>query len=331
MLFPVGPSQVADVAGFGIWQSVGLEGIPMGGALIEISNELAAAAELAGPAVVAVAGHSRGSSSGIHWKRDVVVTANHTVKRDEDIEVMVADGRSLAASLAGRDSGTDLAVLKVAGLGDSPAKFGDEASARVGNLALVLGRHRENGLMASMGAVSLVADSRRTWAGGTLDRYIRLDVAMYPGSSGGCVVDVEGRILGMATAALSRVAPLTVPVSTVNRVATTLLEKGHIPRGYLGIGLQPVAIPAELKSSLSLANSSGIMVLSVESGASAERAGILLGDILVTFDGQPLQRVHELQNFLGADVVGKSKNVRIIRGGKLVEVPVTVAERPRGN
>jgi S1-C subfamily serine protease len=303
----------------------------MGSALIDISNDLAAAAEKAGAAVVAVAGRAHGSSSGIHWRKDVVVTANHSVKRDEDIDVQLPDGRALKATLVGRDNGTDVAVLKVAGLGDSPAKFGDENSARVGHLALVLGRHRENGLMASLGAVSLVADSRRTWAGGTLDRYLRLDVALYPGSSGGSVVDVEGRILGMATGALSRVAPLTVPVTTVNRVTATLLEKGHIPRGYLGIGLQPVAIPAELKSSLALDNGSGIMVLSVEPQGSADRAGILLGDILVTFDGHPLQRVDDLQTVLSGDVVGKSKNVQVIRGGKLVQMPVQIAERSQRN
>jgi S1-C subfamily serine protease len=303
----------------------------MGSALIDISNDLAAAAEQAGAAVVAVAGRAHGSSSGIHWRKDVVVTANHAVKRDDDVEVLAADGRVLHATLAGRDNGTDVAVLRVEGLGESPAKFGDEKSARVGNLALVLGRHRENGLMASLGAVSLTADSRRTWAGGTLDRYLRLDVALYPGSSGGSVVDVEGRILGMATAALSRVAPLTVPVSTVNRVTATLLEKGHIPRGYLGIGLQPVEIPEELRSNLSLTNHSGIMILSVEPGGSADRAGILLGDILVTFDGQPLQHVRELQTVLSGEVVGKTKKVQMIRGGKLVEVPVTIAERSQRN
>ncbi len=270
----------------------------MRSALVEISNQLASAAERAGSAVVNVAGRWHGSSSGIHWRRDVVVTANHTVKRDEDIAVTLPDGRSLKATLVGRDGGTDVAVLKVEGLGESPAQFGETSIPRVGNLALVLGRHRENGLMASLGAVSLVSDSRRTWAGGTLDRYIRLDVSLYPGSSGGSVVDVEGRIIGMATAALSRVAPLTVPIATVNRVSATLLEKGHIPRGYLGIGLQPVSIPADLQSKLSLANTNGIIVLSVETGGPAEKGGLMIGDILVTLEGQALEQTDDLQTAL---------------------------------
>jgi S1-C subfamily serine protease len=301
----------------------------MGSALVEISNQLAAAAERAGSSVVNVGGRSHGSSSGIHWRRDVVVTANHTVKRDEDIAVTLPDGRSLKATLVGRDGGTDVAVLKVEGLGESPAQFSEASAARVGNLALVLGRHQENGLMASLGAVSLIADSRRTWAGGTLDRYIRLDVALYPGSSGGSVVDVEGRIIGMATAALSRVAPLTVPVSTVNRVTSTLMEKGHIPRGYLGIGLQPVSIPADLKSKLALANTNGIIVLSVEPGGPAERGGLMIGDILVTLEGHALEQTDDLQTVLNADAVGKSRKVQAIRGGKLVELSVQIAERPR--
>jgi len=300
----------------------------MGSALVEISNQLAAAAERAGSSVVNVGGRSHGSSSGIHWQRDVVVTANHTVKRDEDIAVTLPDGRKVKATLVGRDGGTDVAVLKVEGLGESPAQFNEASAPHVGNLALVLGRHQENGLMASLGAVSLVADSRRTWAGGTLDRYIRLDIALYPGSSGGSVVDVEGRIIGMATAALSRVAPLTVPVSTVNRVTATLLEKGHIPRGYLGIGLQPVSIPAELKTKLSLANN-GIIVLSVEPGGPAERGGVMIGDILVTLEGHSLEQTDDLQAVLNADAVGKSRKVQAIRAGKLVELSVQIAERPR--
>jgi S1-C subfamily serine protease len=287
----------------------------MGSTLVELSNQLAGAAERAGAAVVNVAGRSHGSSSGIHWRRDVVVTANHAVKRDEDIAVTLPDGKSLKATLVGRDGGTDVAVLKVEGLGESPAQFSEASDARVGNLALVLGRHQENGLMASLGAVSLVSDSRRTWAGGTLDRYIRLDV--------------EGRIIGMATAALSRVAPLTVPVSTVNRVTSTLLEKGHIPRGYLGIGLQPVSIPADLKSKLSLANTNGIIVLSVEPGGPAERGGMMIGDILISLEGNALEQTDDLQTLLNADAVGKSRKVQAIRGGKLVDLSVQIAERPR--
>jgi S1-C subfamily serine protease len=301
----------------------------MGNALIEISRELARAAERGGASVVAVIGRPHGTSSGIHWGRDLVVTANHSIRRDQKLGVLTADGRTLEATLSGRDSGTDVAILKVEGLGDSPAQFGEAAEARVGNLALVLGRHRENGLMASMGVISLVADSRRTWSGGTLDQYIRLDVALYPGSSGGSVVDVEGHILGMAAAGLSRVAPLTVTVSTVNRVTKMLLEKGRIPRGYLGVGLQPVEIPAVLKSKLSLTNSSGIILLNVEPDGPAARAGMMIGDILVTLEGKPIDEIDNLQSFLDADAVGKSRKIQAIRGGKLIDVTVTVGERPR--
>jgi S1-C subfamily serine protease len=185
--------------------------------------------------------------------------------------------------------------------------------------------------MASLGAVSLVADSRRTWAGGTLDQYLRLDLALYPGSSGGSVVDVEGRILGMVTAALSRVAPLTVTASTVNRVTKTLLEKGRIPRGYLGVGLQPVEIPAELKSALSLSNSSGIILLNVEPDGPAATAGMMIGDILVTLEGKPIDEIYNLQSFLDAEAVGKSRKIQAIRGGKLIDLTVTVGERPSRN
>ena len=301
----------------------------MGNALIEISRELAQAAERAGSSVVAITGRPHGTSSGIHWGPDLVVTASHTIKRDQHITVLSADGRTLEAALAGRDTGTDVAVLKVEGLGDSSAQFGEPTQARVGNLALVLGRHRENGLMASLGAVSVVSDSRRTWSGGTLDHYIRLDVALYPGSSGGSVVDVEGRIIGMATAGLSRVAPLTLTVSTVNRVTKTLLEKGRIPRAYLGVGLQSVAIPAELKTKLSLSNSIGIILLSVEPEGPADVAGMMIGDILVTLEGKPMDDIDNLQSFLDADAVGKPRNVQAIRGGELIELSVTLGERPR--
>ncbi|HMD98262.1 MAG TPA: trypsin-like peptidase domain-containing protein [Terriglobia bacterium] len=299
--------------------------------VVSLSNELAKLVERFQPDVVAVHARPHYPSSGVLWRPDIIVTADHTVRREEDIQVTLSDGRTVSAALVGRDSRTDVTVLKVKGLGSpttSAARAGVSDPARAGELALVLGRSPDSGPNASLGIISAVSGPWRTWRGGRLDSYIRLDATLFPNSSGGMVVDCRGQILGIATSGLSRIAGLAIPASSVNRVVDGLLEKGYLPRGYFGIGVQPVVIPEALREKLSVPGQNGVIVVSVEPGGPAERAGVLLGDILVGLDDASLEGIEDLRSFSDSGVIGKLVKARIIRAGAIAEVGITVGERP---
>jgi S1-C subfamily serine protease len=299
----------------------------MQSALVSLSNELATLVEEFQSHVVAVHARAHYPSSGVHWRPGTIVTADHTIRQEEDIQVTLAGGKRVDATLAGRDPGTDIAVLKVEGLGSSAIPVGGGDPAKVGELALVLGRSPDSGPNASLGVVSAFSGPWRTWRGGRLDHYIRLDATLFPNSSGGAVVDCHGRLLGIATSGLSRIAGLAIPVPSVNRVVDALLEKGHVPRGYLGIGVQPVAIPDALRTSLSVTGKNGVMVMKVEPGGPADQAGVLLGDILVGLGNAQIEEIEDLQSFSDSGVIGKPVKAKLIRAGALREVTITVGER----
>ncbi|HZT33634.1 MAG TPA: S1C family serine protease [Bryobacteraceae bacterium] len=296
--------------------------------MIAVSQQLADAVERAGKSVVAVSARPRLASSGVVWRDGIVVTADHTIRRTEEITVSLPDGRTLAAALAGRDSATDLAVLKVEGAGLPVPEFATGPLA-VGSLVLAVGRSPETGANASLGVISSLAGPWRTWRGGRVDRFVRLDLSLYPGSSGSAIIDAQGRALGLATTGLSRSAPLAIPAATVERVLAELLTRGHIARGYLGLGLQPVVLPEHLSSRLNLPERGGVIVLSVEPAGPAERAGVVLGDVLVALRGQPVRDTDDVQAFLETEFVGQAVPARILRAGVLTEFPITIGERPR--
>lgn len=300
----------------------------MSSALLALSNNLADAVEQAGNAVVAVNARQRMSSSGVCWRPGVIVTADHTVKREEEITVTLPDGRTVPATLAGRDTSTDLAVLKSEV--DLPiAEIGDASLLKVGHMVLALGRSGEIGLSASLGVVSAKSGAWRTWRGGQIDQFLRLDLTLYPGSSGGPLVDASGRVVGINTSGLSRRMDLVIPASTVNRVVDQLLEKGHIARGYLGLGMQPVRLPDTLKNTLNLSEAGGVIVVNIEPNGPADQAGVLIGDVLVEFDGKPVSDTGDVQAILGSERVGKTISAHIVRGGLSVELAIAVGERPQ--
>src|SRR4029077_16751358 len=222
----------------------------MSSQLIELSDALAQATDRAATSAVAVHTEARGSSSGMIWRPGIVVTSEHALRRDEEIHITLAGGRVAPATLAGRDPSTDLAVLKCAEATTSVNEFGDAVQVKPGTLTLIVGRTRASGPMAALGVVSLVAAERKTWTGTSLAPYIRLDVAIQPTASGGAAIDAHGRVFGIATPRFARFGAIAVPALTVNVVVDTLLEKGRIPRGYLGVGLQPVRLPDTLRQSL---------------------------------------------------------------------------------
>jgi S1-C subfamily serine protease len=287
--------------------------------LSELSNQLAHAVELGEQAVVAVHGRPHVPSSGILWRAGVVVTSDHTLKRDEDITVTFADGSNLPATLAGRDGGTDLAVLRVTGETTGAAKTVPDASIKPGNLVLALGRRGANGVSASFGVISAVGGPWRTWRGGQIERFIRPDVNIYTGFSGGALVDAEGRVIGLNTSGLTRGTGVTLPASAVSRVTDELLSRGHVRRGFLGVGLHPVQLPDGGK---------GLIVLSLEPGGPAHKAGVFVGDVLLTLGGETVDDTDDVQSHLGADQIGKTVAAEILRGGSRMQIGIVPAERP---
>ncbi|HEY6250237.1 MAG TPA: trypsin-like peptidase domain-containing protein [Candidatus Angelobacter sp.] len=292
-----------------------------------LSNQLSDAAAAAGKSVVAVAGR-RHPSSGILWSSDSVVTSNYALRRDEDISVVIASGESVSARVMGRDPSTDLAVLRLEQpVQGEPAPWGDASKLRVGELVLAVARTWRGNIVASSGIVSGLMGRWRTWRGGELDQFIRPDLTLYPGFSGGPLVNPQGEIVGLNTAGLHR-SGITVPAATVGRVTTELLEKGRIERPYLGLAMQPVALPESLRSTLNLMASEGLLVAHVEPGSPADKGGMLLGDLLIEIEGKPTADTDAVQEVLRAFKVGRTIAIKLVRGGALSTASLTLAARP---
>jgi S1-C subfamily serine protease len=298
------------------------------GLLAALSNDLAAAVETVGRSVVAIHARRRIPASGVVWQPGVVVAAHHTIQRDDDITVTLHDGSSASATLAGRDPSTDLAVLRLADGATAPAATAATEIPRVGQLALALGRPGTS-ITASHGIVSAVGGEWRTWQGGTIDRFVRLDLAVYDGFSGSALVDATGRVAGINTSGLARATALTVPASTVSRVATQLLARGHVARGWLGIATQPVRLPAALLRCAGTVAAVGLVVVNVEPDSPADRGGLLIGDILLALDGHAVSDPGDVLAALGGDRIGQPVTLTVARGGRPEQLAVTVGERPR--
>jgi S1-C subfamily serine protease len=296
--------------------------------LVALSNSLAEAVETAGNHIVAVSARRRSAASGIVWREGVVVTADHVIERDDKISVSFGDGAKAEATLAGRDPTTDLAILTVKTNETQPATSPESKDLKVGHLVVAVARPGENGLSVSFGSISGLGGQWRTWSGGKIDQLIRPDVTFYPGFSGGALVDMTGRIVGVNTSGLSRSMPLTIPSSTVNRVVETLLKSGRISRGYLGVKMQSVTLSEGQTRALGLPDGKGLLVVSLEPAGPAATAGVLVGDILIAIEGKPVTESDSVQAVLDPETVGKPVTLRIVRGGSEANVRVTVGERP---
>ena len=291
--------------------------------LAALSSDLAAAVERAARATVAVNARARLPSTGVHWRAGVIVAADHAVRLEEGITITDSQGRTLPAVLAGRDPSTDLAVLRVTAPELATAELGDPAALRVGHLVLAVGR----GPSASWGIVSKAGGPWQTWRGGRIDRLLRLDLTLYPGFSGGPVADADGRILGIATSGLARHASIAIPATTVDRVAGDLLRAGRVARGYLGVGLQPIELPEDLRRRAPAAGVRGLIVVTIQPDGPAASAGMMIGDVLVALDGRPVGDMADVQAHV-ADRVGATVTATIVRGGEPRDLAVTVGERP---
>jgi len=296
----------------------------MADVLAQLSESLAETVEKAGPGVVRVEGRRRLPATGIVWSAEgVIVTANHVVRHDEQIGIGLADGGRVNATVAGRDPSTDLAVLK-AETGDLAAAERAGGELHVGHLVLALGRPGRT-VQATLGIVSALGNSWRTPMGGQIDRYLQTDVVMYPGFSGGPLVGAGGQVIGLNTSALARGVSLTIPVATVERVASTLLAHGRMQRGYLGVSTQPARLPKAVREELD--QETGLLVVSVEPDSPADEGGLVLGDTIVGLGGSAVRQHDDLLAALSGDVVGQKTPLKIVRGGEVRTVNVTVGQR----
>lgn len=288
-----------------------------------LSEAMATAVETAGESIVQVNGRRRMPASGIVWAADgTIVTAHHVVKSD-NVTVHLPQGRTVAATLVGRDPTTDLALLRAEADGLQAAAW-EDGQVQVGNLVLALARPGRT-VQATLGVVSALGGSWRTGAGGEIDRYLQTDVLMYPGFSGGPLVNAAGQFVGINSSALRRGASLTIPATTVRRVAAALLAHGRVQRGYLGVSTQPVRLPPSLRDEIG--QETGLLIVAVESDSPAEAGGLVLGDTIVGLDGETVRHHDDLVGLLSGERVGQKVPLAIVRGGKRQTVNVTIGER----
>jgi len=280
-----------------------------------LSNDLAAAVERAGRAVFSVAGRARLGSTGVHWRPGLVVTADHTVHVDEEVTITGPDGRALTARVAGRDPTIDVAVLKVDAPGVQVADVADSSAVRVGHIVLALGA----GPRASWGVVSSLGEGRM----------LHLDLTLYPGFSGGPLVDAQGRVVGINTSGASRHWQLAIPAAAVNRVVDELQRRGRIPRAYLGVSTQPVRLPEPVRQRLNLDQQTAVIVVEVQPGSPAAAAGLTIGDVIISLGATRITDPTDLKSALRPDRVGESIPASVLRGGEPKDLQVTVGERPR--
>jgi S1-C subfamily serine protease len=289
--------------------------------LAALSDHTAQLVERVAQSIVAV--HGGGRASGIHWRSGVIVTAEENLERDEDIKVTLAGGREVAATLAGRDPSTDVAVLRFQPDGLLAAEVAT-AALRPGHLALAVGSH-DGAAIASLGIVGYVGAAWQSWRGGTIDSLLRLDLSLSPFAEGGALVDVSGRVLGMTVFGPRR-RVLAIPSSTIDRAVDQLLSKGHIARGYLGAGLQNVRLGRGSKDASDVKR--GILVVSIDPEGAAARAGLVVGDIITAWNGKPVLQVREVMRLLGPDSVGTGVELQLLRAGAPANLKVTIGERP---
>ncbi|HEV3315311.1 MAG TPA: trypsin-like peptidase domain-containing protein [Candidatus Angelobacter sp.] len=291
-----------------------------------LSKELAETAATVGRSVVAVHGR-RHPSSGILWNKDSVITASHALRRDEDITVILGPGSKASGRVAGRDPGTDLAVVRLQEKADAPIPhWGDPSGLRVGELVLALARSWRGNIVASSGVISGLMGSWRTWRGGELDQFIRPDLVMYPGFSGGPLVSAQGTVLGLNTAGLHR-SGVAVPASAIARIVTELLERGSVARPYLGLSMQTVPLPESLRTKLNLMANEGLVVLHVEPGSPADKAGVLLGDVLFELEGKSVADTDAVQETLRQATIGKMVQAGLIRAGSVTRINIELGAR----
>lgn len=279
------------------------------------------------PRLVTIHGRRRGTSSGFLWRPGLAVTAEEALEADEDVTITRPDGSQVAATLVGRDPSTDIALLRLEQQPLEEIVFSPTDGLRAGHPILAAGRQPE-GLIAALGIVALAGGPWRSLRGGLIDRRLYLDIRLDFQAEGGVALDTSGRIIGM-TVLGPRGRVLVIPSETIARVAPQLLEKGHVARGYLGLGLQPVRIDKAAADTAGLAEPRGLIVISVDQDGPGQSAGIRQGDILIRWNTEPIPSVRHVHRLLGPESVGQSVDLGILRAGEHMSLAVEIRERPK--
>lgn len=301
-----------------------------GNPLTELSNALADAVASAAKSTVYVDARHRYGATGMIWSADgLIVTANHVIDRGDEvpIKIVLPDGNEVTGELAGRDMRTDLAAIRVKASGLTPITPASGAP-RVGHLVLAVGRPTGGAPTASFGLISSLEAPMRHWRRRANLEVIRSDATLYPGFSGGPLVDTEGHVLGLNTSALGRGFGVTLPYSFVNRIVSSLVSHGTVGRGYLGIAAQSVELPQTLRDKAGVSQERGLMIIALENDSPADKAGLLIGDILLSFGGQETTDFGELQEQIGPETSGTKRQAKVLRGGQTAEFEVTIGSRP---
>jgi serine protease Do len=294
--------------------------------LVNLSNTLAETVERASASIVAVHARRGIGSSGIAWRDNLILTSSEGVRTEEGIKVVLPDGRVTTARLRGRDSGTDLAVLETDATGLRPLDFADDSALKAGQLALAVGRTANTGPIASFGIISGLSGEWKTWRGGKLDPFVRLDISAYPTLSGGAALNADGHLIGLVSTGLSRSSVFAVTRSTIDRIAGKLSQQGYVSRGFLGVAVQPVALPPHMKEKAG--QDTGIMLLGIEPDGPAAVGGLIMGDVLVSGDGQSLAQPEALADLLERTPAGQIVKFKVLRAGELQDLDVRIGERP---
>lgn len=290
-----------------------------------LSDSTAALVERTAAGIVSVHGGGRWPSSGIHWRSGIIVTAEEALENDDNIKLTLPGGRSVEASLVGRDPTTDVAVLRFQPDGLLTAATGT-ALLRAGDAVLAVGAH-EGAPLVAFGVVALSSGPWRSSRGGTIDNLIRLDLSLSPVAEGGALIDGQGRVLGMTVLGPRRRA-LAIPTSTIERSVDQLLARGHVFRAYLGAGLRPLRGERQADSAARSGPGRGVLVVEVDPEGPSKRAGLLVGDVITSWNDKPIDRVRDVMHLLGPESVGSSVDLGLVRGGASAKLQVILGERP---
>jgi S1-C subfamily serine protease len=292
-------------------------------ALAQFSNAIAARVEAATAAVVAISLANERYITGMVFRSDIVVASEQSLPSHDEFEVIAAAGSALSAKVAGRDSGTNIAVLKLSHAIAAPLIVAGQAEAGV--IALAIGADGTGRASARLGLVNLAGPEWHSSRGGRIDRRIVLDLRLGRREEGGPVFDAAGNCLGMSTFG-PRGQVIVIPIATIERIVPLLLKDGRIARGWLGVALQAVAVPEALRDAAD--QSSGLMVMSAVEDGPAAKAGIVAGDIILSVDGTSTHRFRRIAKHFGSDSIGRKADLRLIRGGTVITVQTLIAERP---
>jgi S1-C subfamily serine protease len=292
----------------------------------QLSSSFAETIGNLGNSIVAIDGGGRTTASGVVWRPGVIVTTQHGLRLRENIRILLA-GESLNARLIGSDATTDLAVLGIDSNKLAPVATENDTVPRTGAVVLSVGRSRLGDISASCGIIARIGSAWRTWRGGEIDRLIRPDIRLYVGQSGSALVNEQRQVLGINSPALARQAVITIPTGTIRRVVEAILERGHVPRPFLGLAMQPIPIPEPARELFPGGVDETLLVTHVEPKGPAAQAGVMVGDVIVSFNGKPVRGVSEILHLLRTLRIGDTISLSVLRGGARQDLAVSVADQ----